>query len=95
MVKYLYNDLETYSETSISRGTHAYAEKAEVLLWAYALDDGAPAVWDVSSGEPMPMELEMALDDPEIIKVWHNGAMFDLVVLLHAMPHLHLPIEEV
>lgn len=95
MVKYLYNDLETYSDTPLKHGTHAYAEKAGVLLWAYALDDGEPQVWDVASGDPMPMELEMALDDPEIVKVWHNGAMFDLVILAHAMPHLRLPIEEV
>lgn len=95
MVQYLYNDLETYSETPLSRGTHAYAEKAEVLLWAYALDEGAPKVWDVTSGAPMPPELEASLRDKNCTKVWHNGAMFDMVVLKHAMPHLNLRMEEV
>jgi len=30
----LWWDLETYSETPIKDGTHRYAEKAEVLLFA-------------------------------------------------------------
>lgn len=42
----LWNDLETYSTVPINNGTHAYAEKAEVMLWSYALDDGPIAVWD-------------------------------------------------
>jgi DNA polymerase bacteriophage-type len=42
----LWNDLETYSTVPIGHGTHAYAEKAEVMLWSYALDDGPIAVWD-------------------------------------------------
>ena len=39
-------DLETWSTVPITNGTHAYAEKAEVMLWAYALDDGPEIVWD-------------------------------------------------
>jgi DNA polymerase len=34
----------------IKNGTHAYAEKAEVLLWAYAGGEGEPRVWDVING---------------------------------------------
>lgn len=41
-----YNDTETYCTVPITNGTHVYAEKAEVMLWSFALDDAAPAVWD-------------------------------------------------
>jgi DNA polymerase len=43
-------DLETRSPVPIKNGTHAYAEKAEVLLWAYADGEGEPRVWDVANG---------------------------------------------
>jgi DNA polymerase len=43
----LYLDLETFSEVPITHGTHAYAEKAEVLLVAWARDDRPAVVWDV------------------------------------------------
>lgn len=34
----------------IKHGTHAYAEKAEVMLWAYAGADDEPRVWDLLNG---------------------------------------------
>ena len=34
----LYIDIETYSPIPIKHGVYRYAEKAEVLLLAYALD---------------------------------------------------------
>ena len=37
----LHLDLETFSTVPITHGTHAYAEKSEVLLVAYAFDDEA------------------------------------------------------
>ena len=40
----LYLDLETYCDVPITHGTHAYAEKAQVLLIAAAIDDGDVAV---------------------------------------------------
>lgn len=33
-MKKLYLDLETYSETPITYGTHAYAANAEIMLFA-------------------------------------------------------------
>ena len=45
----LWNDLETYSTVPIGNGAWAYAEKAEVMLWAYAIDDGPVSVWDMCS----------------------------------------------
>jgi len=42
----LWFDLETKSPVPITNGSHAYAEKAEIMLWAYAIDDSEPRVWD-------------------------------------------------
>ncbi|EHV0732283.1 DNA polymerase [Salmonella enterica] len=85
MLSILYADLETFSETPINCGTHRYAEKAEVMLFAYALDDQPVKVWDLTTGQPMPPDLSAALNDPAVMTVWHNGGMFDSVVLRHAL----------
>lgn len=45
-----FNDLETFSPVPIKDGTHRYAEKAEVMLWAYALEDDDVKVWDKVNG---------------------------------------------
>lgn len=90
----LYADLETFSEMPISCGTHRYAEKAEVMLFAYALDDQAVKVWDLTTGQPMPPDLSAALNDPAVMTVWHNGGMFDSVVLRHAL-NIDLPPERI
>lgn len=83
----LYCDLETFSTVDIKCGTHAYAEQAEILLFPYAIDDNEPECWDVTSGEPMPEELSSALQDQNVLTVWHNGGMFDLTVLQHVRPN--------
>jgi DNA polymerase len=86
-----FNDLETYSETPINCGAHRYAEGAEVLLWSYALDDAPVRVWDVTGGARMPSILYDQLAD-ERNEVWfHNGGMFDFVVLQHAGRSLGMP----
>lgn len=88
-------DLETYSETPISVGTHRYAEDAEVLLWGYAIDDAPARVWDLTSGEPMPADLDEVLRDVmnhKAVTVWHNGLMFDTIVLQHALG-IDIPAE--
>jgi DNA polymerase len=82
----LWFDLETYSTVPIKHGSHAYAEKAEVLLFAYALDDGPVGVWDVTAGGLPPRLLIDAAEDPTVEWWGHNAAMFDWVVLAHAMP---------
>ncbi|EIM3679511.1 DNA polymerase [Salmonella enterica] len=94
MLSILYADLETFSEMPISCGTHRYAEKAEVMLFAYALDDQAVKVWDLTTGQPMPPDLSAALNDPAVMTVWHNGGMFDSVVLRHAL-NIDLPPERI
>lgn len=90
----LYADLETFSKIPINCGTHRYAEKAEVMLFAYALDDQPVKVWDLTTGKPMPPDLSAALSDPAVMTVWHNGGMFDSVVLRHAL-NIDLPPERI
>lgn len=77
----LWLDLETYSEVPIKNGTHRYAEAAEVMLWAYAIDDGPIQVWDVTSGSAMPADLEEALLLAD--EVWAHNSGFDRTVLRH------------
>ena len=63
----LWLDLETFSEVPITNGTHAYAAGAEIMLFAYALDDGPVQVWDCTARPLMPDDLADALDDPAVI----------------------------
>ena len=76
----LWIDLETYSETPISRGTFAYAADAEIMLVAWAIDDGPVQVWDLTAGEPMPALLDAMLADRAVDIGAHN-AQFDMNVL--------------
>lgn len=82
----LHFDLETWSEVPIKHGTHAYAEQAEVLLFAYAMDDDPVQVWDVTASKTPPAALLEAATDPDVEWWGHNSSMFDWVVLSHVMP---------
>ena len=88
----LFIDLETYSETPINHGTYRYAANAEIMLFAWALDEQPAQVWDLTAGEPVPFDLESALLDPEVVVYAHNS-MFDRTVMRYAMPDLCPPIE--
>ena len=76
----LFLDTETFSETPIKNGTFRYAADAEVLVVAYAIDEGPVQVWDVTSGAKMPVELHAALCNRELPITAHN-AQFDANVL--------------
>ena len=80
----LYLDLETYSEVPIKNGVHAYAEGAEILLFAYAIDDGPVHVWDVTTRIGMPLDLAEALRDAT--EVWAHNSHFDRTILRHVLP---------
>lgn len=88
----LWLDLETFSEVPITHGTHAYAEKAEVMLFAWAIDDGPVSVWDRTQDQTAPQALVAAIQDPDVIVYAHNSH-FDRTVLRHAMPGFCPPIE--
>lgn len=81
----LWLDLETYSETPIKNGTHAYAENVEIMLFAWAIDSDPVQVWDVTANAKIPLELRLALKNPDVLIYAHNSH-FDRTVLNHAMP---------
>ena len=83
----LFLDLETYSSTPISAGTHRYAEQAEILLLAYAVDDSPAVVCE----HPAPAEMQALVDQAEEIVI-HNSA-FDRTVLRHQ--GVALPVDRV
>ncbi len=87
----LFLDLETYCETPIKNGTHAYAENAEVMIFAWALNDGEVHVEDLTAA-PMSKELKGLLKDQSVKLIAHNSG-FDRTVLRHAMPQFDLKIE--
>jgi len=83
----LFLDLETFSETPITHGTHAYAANADILLVAYAWDDEAVQVADLT---------DTAFDIAALVSraskiVIHNSA-FDRTVLRHN--GVDLPIDK-
>ena len=84
-------DLETFSTIPIKHGVHRYAERAEILLFAYAFDDAPVSLWDVTRDE-MPTDLADTLRDPTTLITAHNSA-FDRTILRHCLPDLCPPIE--
>lgn len=81
-VRKLHVDLETYSDVDIGKvGLYRYVDSRafEILLIAYALDDGPATVIDLTQ-EDMPEWLVMALTDFAYLKVAHN-ATFERVCL--------------
>lgn len=87
----LWLDLETYSEVPITNGTHVYAAGAEVMLFAWAVDDGPVQVWDVTAQPQPPAALAQAVADTD--EVWAHNSHFDRTVLGHAMPPLCALVE--
>ena len=82
----LFIDLETYSSTDIKAGAFKYVEAPdfEILLIAYAWDDGPVQVLDFSEVDFLELDPEeinpelrqvlRALTNPAVVKVAHNSA---------------------
>lgn len=88
----LFGDVETFSDVPIKNGTNRYSERAELMLYGYALDDGPEQVWDRTTGEPIPQDLADAHEDPDTLFLYHNSR-FDRTVMgltdfamLHTVP---------
>lgn len=96
-MKYLFADLETFSPLNLPQvGSFRYAEDCEILLWGYAIDTEPARVWDCTNPQTkeMPEALAKALKEVQAGErkiVWHNGMMFDTVVL-EALGY-HIPLE--
>lgn len=77
-MKKLWIDRETFCELDLKVvGTYPYAQEAEDLLVAYAIDDGPAMVWDVTA-EECHDELWHAMQDAEDVTA-HN-AWFDRMI---------------
>lgn len=84
----LWLDRETWSERDLKAvGTYVYADEAEDLLLAYAINDAPAKVWDCTC-EPMPFDLKEAMARAESVTA-HNAA-FDKAIHNGAAQH-HLP----
>ena len=88
MVKKLWIDTETFSETPIKHGTHAYAVNAEILICTYAYDDGEVQAFE---GNDLPAKLRKALLASNV-EVWAHNSAFDRTILRHCWG-IEVPIE--
>lgn len=89
----LFLDSETFSEVPISNGTFAYSEGVEVMLLAWAIDDGPVAVWDLTRDALMPPALKKHLGDPSVKIVMHNS-LFDRTMLRQSIG-INIPVARI
>ncbi|WP_413725375.1 DNA polymerase [Sodalis sp. RH16] len=82
MLKKLWLDLETYCETPIKNGTHSYAEGVEIMLIAWAIDDGPVSVHDFTESTTLPVPLFSSLRNENTVIYAHNSH-FDRTMLRH------------
>jgi DNA polymerase bacteriophage-type len=87
----LFLDLETFSEVPITYGTHRYAEKAEIMLAAWAMDDGPVEVWDITRAEAGLDGIQYLVQRADRIVI-HNS-YFDRTVLHYQ--GIDLPVEKI
>lgn len=76
-MRHLSIDIETKSSVDIGKaGLYKYAqsEDFEILLLAYRLDNEPVNIVDFTAGEKLPIHIEKALADPEVIKHAYNAA---------------------
>lgn len=70
-------DIETYSSVDIKKsGLYKYVQSTdfEILLFAYAYDNGPVNIVDLACGEKIPYFTLMDLHRPDVIKTAHNAA---------------------
>lgn len=76
-MKVLHIDLETYSSVELKKaGLYKYVQSPDfqILLFAYAIDEGAVEIIDCACGEQIPTDIISALADPKVEKAAHNAA---------------------
>ena len=87
----LWLDTETFGTIPIKHGAHRYAEAAEVLLVAIAVDDQPTEVWDTQDLPDWRRDLQALVDKAERVVI-HNSA-FDRTVLRHC--GVEIPVDKV
>lgn len=78
----IYIDCETYSEEPIKNGHFKYAEKAELLMVAWAVDDGPVELWDTTK-DVLPKELEHILFISNDLLIAHNASFEQAIFSKH------------
>lgn len=89
-------DIETYSETDLQKaGLYKYAEDPafQIILFAYAYDNGPVQVIDLTAGHEIPRHITQDIQNPEVIKKAHNAA-FERVCLSRYMRDHVWPMDE-
>lgn len=92
-MKKLSCDIETFSDVDLIRcGVYKYADSPdfEMLLFAYAADDGDVHIIDIAGGEELPEKIIQAIKSDTIVKTAYN-AQFERVCLSR---YLKLPEGE-
>ena len=92
-MKKLSCDIETFSDVDLIRcGVYKYADSPnfEMLLFAYAVDDGDVHIIDIAGGEELPEEIIQAIKSDTVVKTAYN-AQFERVCLAR---YLKLPEGE-
>lgn len=83
----LHIDSETFCEVPIKHGTHAYGEKAEILLTAYAWNDNPVDVLE----EFDPAQIQAMIDEADTIVIHHS--FFDRTV--YGYNGVNIPVEKI
>ncbi len=86
-------DIETFSDVDLIRCgvyKYAYSPNFEMLLFAYAVDDGDVHIIDIAGGEELPEEIIQAIKSDTVVKTAYN-AQFERVCLSR---YLKLPEGE-
>ena len=92
-MKKLSCDIETFSDVDLIRcGVYKYADSPdfEMLLFAYAADDGDVHIIDIAGGEELPEKIIQAIKSDTVVKTAYN-AQFERVCL---SKYLKLPEGE-
>lgn len=85
-MKTLNIDIETKSGNEIKYGVRKYVDSFdfEILLFAYSIDGREVEVVDFTKGVDVPLEVNLALTDPKVIKTAFNAA-FERTCISRAM----------
>ena len=76
-------DIESFSSVELKKcGVYKYAESPdfEILLFGVSVDGGEVTVYDLASGDTLPVKIIQALADDSVIK-WAYNASFERVCL--------------
>jgi DNA polymerase len=94
VVTTFHGDTETFCETPLEHGLHRYAEKVEITVLAWAIDEGPVEVIDCTRpGWEDKVKVALAAADAADEQVWQNSA-FDRTAMRHAWGY-EMPVEKV